>query len=481
MSSPKPSPKWLHSTLGFLSIGVIATIPFPFAAVQPWVWSFYCLLMILAFVVSLWTERKDSHARPQGRYPIATVPVALFFAWTLFLCLPLPHAALSAISPGRADVLSRTWVLTDHVAVWATLSYSPTRAFSWWLFLLSLGLFYRVLSGLFLDPGMLKRVVGVVVAVGLVEAAYGLMQVLVPSMGVLTVKGIPDYLGTARGTFINRNNFAGFIEMIWPLALGAMLAQTDRVASFKAALASDRFSRQVLSAVGVIILLLALIFSRSRAGIAGGLVGLLVFSVMARTGIRAPMLKTRILFGAAVVLLCMYTFAIGVGPVVERFLTIFSDGRFRLDIWRDSLPIIRDHPPGIGLRNYDLVFPPYDRSLNVDLAVTFAHNDYLQLLVETGWIGFVAIVGGWLVFLGRGARRIRQMDSGRDPLRFYLAVGALSGLVSMGVHCLVDFNLQIPANCVYLVILMAVLSVCTRPLAGHGTSGRISMEKPLKL
>jgi hypothetical protein len=96
-----------------------------------------------------------------------------------------------------------------------------------------------------------------------------------------------SYLGTARGTFINRNNFAGFIEMIWPLALGATLAMTGRARSLKSALHSDSLNRQALMALGIIVLLLALIFTRSRAGIVSGLVGFLVFAVMARTGMRS--------------------------------------------------------------------------------------------------------------------------------------------------------------------------------------------------
>jgi hypothetical protein len=47
-----------------------------------------------------------------------------------------------------------------------------------------------------------------------------------------------------------------------------------------------------------------------------------------------------------------------------------------------------------------------------------------------------------------------------------MAVGAFSGIASIGVHSLFDFNLQIPANCVYFVVLMAILNACThhRPI-----------------
>jgi O-antigen ligase len=92
-----------------------------------------------------------------------------------------------------------------------------------------------------------------------------------------------------------------------------------------------------------------------------------------------------------------------------------------------------------------------------------AHNDYLQLLIETGWLGFFSIMIGFFIFLGTRARNIKLIDFRRDPLRFFLAVGALSGMISMAVHSLFDFTLQIPANCVYFVVLMAILSACTRP------------------
>jgi hypothetical protein len=137
-----------------------------------------------------------------------------------------------------------------------------------------------------MDRKMLHRIVFVMIGIGLLEAVYGLIQALVPSMGVLWVDYVQSYQGTARGTFINRNNFSGFIEMIWPLALGATLAMTGRARSLKSALQSDSLNRQALMALGIIVFLLALIFTRSRAGIVSGLIGFLVFTIMARTGMK---------------------------------------------------------------------------------------------------------------------------------------------------------------------------------------------------
>jgi O-antigen ligase len=442
-----------------ISFGVIATMPILFGAVQPRVWSFYCLPMIAVFILQMWTGKKRSGFTRVGAL---TIPVAAFFFLTFIVCIPVPYSVLELLSPVRAEILSRARTLTDSTSAVATLSYLPRVALGWWTFLLSLGLFYFVVRNLCADRTMRQRFVFVMIGVGLLEAVYGLVQALVPSMGVLWIDHVQAYMGTARGTFINRNNFSGFIEMIWPLALGATLAMTGRVRSLKSALNSDSLNRQALMAMGIIVLLLALIFTRSRAGIVSGLVGFLVFTVMARTGMKAAAKQTRALLGGIIVLLCIYTMTIGIGPVIHRFLSIGSDGNSRIEIWRDSLPIISDHPLGIGLKNYENVFQVYNRSSTSDKTVMHAHNDHLQMLIEAGWIGFLALIGSFLIFIWKSARRIRQIDSRREPRQFFLAIGAFSGLVSMSVHSLFDFNLQIPANCLYFVVLMALLSACTR-------------------
>jgi O-antigen ligase len=449
-----------------LCVFCIVTIPILFAAVQPWIWSSYSLIIIGAFIISLWTvqERLFHFDLNLSRN------VVLFFFWTLFLCIPLPHSILALLSPKRFEIIGKARELTGSMPTWASISYLPYDAFGWWVFLLGLGLFYFVIRMICSDRKTLKVVFFALCGIGLIEALYGLIQALVPSMGVLWVDYVTEYMGNARGTFINRNHFAGFVEMIWPLMLGYALAITDLRNSLKNALASDSLNRQALMALGIVILLLALLLSQSRAGIAGGLVGLATFWYMARPRVRNIALTTRLTLGGIVVFLIVYCAVIGVGPVIERFLSI-DDRHFRIKIWQDSLSIFIDHPFGIGLRNYENVFQVYNRSISSDKLVTHAHNDYLQLLIETGWIGFLTLVGGFLFFITMSARSIKQLDLRRDPLRFYLAVGAFSGLVSMAFHSFFDFNLQIPANCLYFVVLMAILSACVEQ-AGRSPSSK---------
>lgn len=441
-------------------LGVIATIPVPFAAVQPWVWPVYALMMIIAFAFSYTADQsiKSTGGRLQKS------ALAVFFIWTLFLCIPLPPTLLSILSPVRSELLANSLKLTGNTANLLALGYSSRAALTWWTFLLSLLLFFLATRKCCANQKNLKRIVGVVIAVGLVESLYGMTQALVPSMGVLWVDYIQEYMGTARGTFINRNNFAGFIEMIWPLALGATFSLTGRVRSIKMTLHSDRLNRQALMALCTTVFLLTLILTRSRAGIISGMAGLVAFLTLARPALHYRSRQIRIMLVGSFLLLVIYASVIGIGPVVERFFSLGNDSGSRISIWRDSLGILNNHPLGIGLRNYENVFAVYNHSELMDKKVIQTHNDYLQLLIETGWVGFISLMLAIVVFLVKCLRRIKTLDCYRAPFRFYMAVGSFSGIASIGIHSLFDFNLQIPANCVYVVVLMAILSVCTHPL-----------------
>jgi O-antigen ligase len=442
---------------------IIGTIPILFAAVQPWVWSVYSLSMMTAFLFFMWQPRKR-HALLPGTG--VNLTVVLFFAATLVLCLPFPGHFLSHLGPIRFQTLTTARVLLDSPPAWQTLSYAPRVALGWWVFLLSVCLYFVVVRSLCAERKTLKRIVWVMMGVALIEALYGLIQALVPTLGVLWVNYIQAYMGDARGTFINRNHFAGFIEMLWPLFLGFTVAQGGwgQGYTLKKILASERLNRQALLALGIVVLLLALLFSRSRAGIAGASMGFLTFVSLARSGSKRMSRYTWLVLGGIVGILVVYSMAIGIGPVADRFFTLRS-GDTRLDFWRDSLSIIKDHPLGIGLRNFERVFPVYNVSNLSNKIIDYAHNDYLQLLIEAGWIGFTAVLTGFLIFMVKSANRIKHLNPHKDPLRFFLAVGAFSGLVSLAFHSFFDFNLQIPANCVYFVTLMAIVHSCAWPSA----------------
>ncbi len=115
---------------------------------------------------------------------------------------------------------------------------------------------------------------------------------------------------------------------------------------------------------------------------------------------------------------------------------------WRLQVARDSVAMIKQRPVlGWGLGTFPTVFPRF-KSVYDDVLVNEAHDDYLQLLVETGVVG--CILAGWFLWnlLSASLRELRKAPSWQANL----TRACLIGIAGILVHSVTDFNLHIPAN-----------------------------------
>jgi O-antigen ligase len=434
---------------------ILGTMPIIYAAVQSWIWAWYVAAVFVTFLWAYW--RKEVRLRDNGLGAVWLV--YLFLLWTLFQIVPLPGEWLARLSPFRADLLNKARELAGVKEIWPSVAYVHWLAFQQWILWLGAFLLAMLVGRACRERGFLESLAAMLLVVGGLEALYGLVQAMVPSTGVLGVAKY--YMGDARGTYINRNHFAGMMEMIWPIGLGYLLSLSEWEGKLKLkhVINSDNFNRQLLIAIALVVMFLAQIFSRSRAGIAGLLLGFVAFvAVMTFSG--AGLKKGFwIGTGAAVALLGLYCAQIGLDNVVARFLEL-EHGNSRADMWRDAWIIVQQHPWGVGPGNYQVVEPMFQIYHQPEgrLAV-YTHNDYLQLLVETGWPGFLLLTGGFLYVLVRGLVAVRRLfkQVGYSG-RFFLTAGAWSGLVSLAWHSYFDFNLQIPANLFYFAMLIGILN-----------------------
>jgi O-antigen ligase len=125
----------------------------------------------------------------------------------------------------------------------------------------------------------------------------------------------------------------------------------------------------------------------------------------------------------------------------------------RLAIVKDSLKMVASRPVlGWGLGTFPEIYPSF-RSFYTNYFVNEAHNDYVQMAVETGLIGFA--LGCWFIalFFSRGLRRI---ESWRTEVRAAATLASIIGVTGILVHSLSDFNLQIPANAALFFALAAL-------------------------
>jgi O-antigen ligase len=256
------------------------------------------------------------------------------------------------------------------------------------------------------------------------------------------------YGGIPFGPYVNRNHFAGFVEMIIPTGLAILLLRAEN---------RDRMS---LLMVLTLIPIGALFLSASRGGIAAFFleIGLIVI-----LGIVRGHGRSQLVAGAILLLLAGgFVVWLGAGRALDRFQAYrkleVNENR-RAEMVRDSWRIFVDHPlTGTGLGTLKDVFPRYE-TLYDGTIVNHTHNDYVELLAETGATGGVICACFLFLFFGAAWREIAEA---KNPLDLALHIGALSACCALLAHSLVDFNLHIPSNA-FLFLIQAALATSATP------------------
>ena len=256
------------------------------------------------------------------------------------------------------------------------------------------------------------------------------------------------------GPYVNRNHFAGFVELVAPVGLALLVFRGVRRELFP------------LTGLLTIIPVGALILAGSRGGIICFAFEVAVLALLARTrkGLRGATLIAIAFVGLASIALIAW---LGVGKAIERFsktrIGEVSTSR-RASMFRGAEHIFLDHPvKGVGLGTIVTVFPGYDTDYD-GLVVDHVHNDYIEALAETGILGgLCGIAFLWLLFTG--ARRSFIAEQGHFSTALHAA--AIAAVCGILLHSFVDFNLHIPSNAL-LFLLQAYLA--TSPPLPSGSS-----------
>ena len=150
---------------------------------------------------------------------------------------------------------------------------------------------------------------------------------------------------------------------------------------------------------------------------------------------------------------------VGGGELANRMASIRTEakaemsGGMRLAIDRDSLHMFMQKPVlGWGLGAFPVVYPQF-RSFYTNFFVNEAHNDYLQLLVEMGALGFATMLW-FLVVLWRTG--LKKLHDWAVNINGAVTLAALLGCTGILVHSFVDFNLHVPGNAALFYVLCIV-------------------------
>jgi len=385
---------------------------------------------------------------------IPIVSPLLLFAFVLLQVCPLPVSLAPLFGRTPDDLVGES-----HF----TVSMAPYQTVSHLLLLVTYLTAFFLTLVLCRDPNAKRRLVFAMLSLGVFEALYGLIQYLTGWQQIFTyVKKY--YLEEATGTYINRNHFAGFLEMILPFAVVLALRWArllfQNTSSRTAALRKIASRTELLSLVFWLflatLLSVALVLSRSRMGTISALVSLV--AILALDGIASMRARTRAavaaLFFLGVLGLVVW---IGSDPVMSRFETLGQEynfnGQNRISIWRDTLGLIRHHPLlGTGLGSFSTVYPSV-QTVFLHLLVEHAHCDYLEVASELGLPGAILVFGSILWVLAQTAGQFKKAEESFDKA---VSLGCIGSIAAILVHSLADFNLYIPANALVFTVILAL-------------------------
>jgi O-antigen ligase len=371
-------------------------------------------------------------------------PALLMGAVLLQLC-PLPVGWIEDIGAGQS------W---DNRASLRTLTIEPFATRTHFLVLLTCMIGFFLAYMVSQNPRGRRRLAVGIILLGLFEAFYGLVQYLTGWQRIFGYVKKYD-LEEATGTYINRNHYAGLLEMVFPLALALAFYEFWKLRS-KRRTAESSLHRIAFWLSIAVVIFAALIYSRSRMGIAAAFLSVMVMLGLTWTSKlygKAPL----ILSVAFLVLSVGLVAWIGAGSVVERFQNAGEEyglgDHTRISIWRDTLKLIRQDPViGTGFGTFPIAFTAVQTTFLGEF-VNHAHNDYLELASDLGIPVALGLTACFAWMLVRTARTSRPADRSIDR---FLALGCVGSMAAILLHSVADFNLYIPANALVFASILGM-------------------------
>jgi O-antigen ligase len=273
-------------------------------------------------------------------------------------------------------------------------------------------------SGRAYDHAFFRRMVDLIVTFGFILALFAILQ-------KFSHNGRIFWIGMKApapvGPFYNYDHYAGFMELCGALAVSMTVANIFHTSFFyregivqKILWFSTKEANKALCYLLMSAVMAATIFmSASRGGIMSFILSQIIFfSILLWTAGRKR--KGKRFLGAltAVVLFVGVTvFWLGPGPFlkkihmtsIDQILKMEGPDAIRVNFYKNTLNVIHDFSvTGTGLGTFGTNFTRY-RAFDLPGEKTnylrYTHNDYLQLISETGAAGVLFLLGFFILFL----------------------------------------------------------------------------------
>lgn len=296
--------------------------------------------------------------------------------------------------------------------------------------------FFALASRILRSNPLLNRTIALIVLVGLAVGAYGIKQQFDgvqplatwndPTSDMAGATRVYSYLG-------NPNLLAAYLLPMISLSIAAFFVW-------------KRWLPKALAATMVVIDIFCLFFTQSRGGWIG-LVGIvftfLILSYLWWKPYLSPFWQKWLLPSAIISIVVMAGCGLlFVAPLRMRILSIFagrndSSNNFRINVWEGVRSMIHDRPIlGIGPGNsaFNQIYPLYMRPKYSALS---AYSIYLEILVETGMIGFSCFIWLLTVTFTQSIQEIQRLRQSPHRQGFWI-MAAIAGMIGLMIHGCVD-------------------------------------------
>ncbi|MBI3715718.1 MAG: O-antigen ligase family protein [Betaproteobacteria bacterium] len=448
-------------------VALLAWSVIPLGSNRPWAWGLLEAAVFLHAAVWLtvaalgWTKLSEPLRRA---WPVLCI-LLLWLLYQALYFLPLPADGIGWLSPESLKMQQFADGLPG-APEWKTLAIDPYAAKVAWLKSLLYVLAFVMTLALTVTRERARQLAYAIVLAGMVVATYGVLM----HVGRENIDwfGEPMVHGArALATFANADHFAGWLEMVLALGVGLLVADLrDRQAGTWKQLARH-FIEWVLSPkmrlrLILCVLVIALVATRSRMGNGAFFASMFIAGII---GIALSRHATRGTVILLVSLIVIDTFIVGSWFGVEKLAqrleqtTVEKSQRKseesleeRTEAALYAVNLIKDYPAfGTGPGSWYSAYPRY-RGADVIPFYDFAHNDYIQFTAESGVIGVTLLAA---IVLASLIAALKAQYQRRDPLMRGLSFAAIMGIIAILMHSSVDFNLQIPANAMLFMVILA--------------------------
>jgi len=435
-------------------LAILIWAPLPLGSNRPWAWLLLSLLCFL-LAVQILIERFHAIDGILSRLKNFRTPLVCLFlvaSWVSLQSLTLPFdiGQLLSQSPHPVQLLEGR---TSY-----SISLDPARTAQLALLSWAFFLFFSCTLLLLDSEKRIRTTLIVLVTMGILQATYAVLMTLTGvEYGFFTPK--QSYIGMATGTFVNRNHLAGFLEMSLALGIGLQLTNLYRgkARTFQKILSDtldSLLSPKFILRVGLAVMVIALILTRSRMGNAAFFMSLPICALTMMA------LQRRINKGALVFFISIMAvdfFIIGEWFGFDELAERVQSSNFAAEN-RDELAIVtlesvgNNLVTGTGAGTYFVNFPAYQRQ-DMTPGYTHAHNDYLEFISTFGLLGSIPLI---VFVLSSLQKNLWVLAKRRYTLARGVAFGSLMATVSLLLHSIADFNLQIPANALIFIVVLAL-------------------------